>query len=185
MQPVRRAEGASPLPTIFEWDRGSVFVSPPPRRRGQRSVDVQARLSSIEHLLSRLVSSIPTALTRPEGPSSSDLQTLLSGQGEDVFHPGSSDEPRVMPHKPPPSGLFPANISHSSTGRVGYGWGLREGRLVSLVLEDNPDLKDVLVTLKESGISKNHLEWIIAGVPGRRMADGLVELYFRDIEWVS
>jgi hypothetical protein len=26
------------------------------------------------------------------------------------------------------------------------------------------------------------LEWLVAGVPGRRMADGLVELYFSDIE---
>jgi hypothetical protein len=52
------------------------------------------------------------------------------------------------------------------------------------VPEENTDLNDVLLTLKESGVSKNHLEWLIAGVPGRRMADGLVELYFRDIEYV-
>ena len=51
--------------------------------------------------------------------------------------------------------------------------------MISLSLEENPELKDVLPTLKESGISKRHLEWVIAGVPGRRMADGLVELYFR------
>lgn len=51
--------------------------------------------------------------------------------------------------------------------------------MISLSLEDNPELKEVLATLKESGISKFHLEWVIAGVPGRRIADGLVELYFR------
>jgi hypothetical protein len=63
--------------------------------------------------------------------------------------------------------------------RSGFGWGVREGRLISLSMEDSPELKDVLATLKESGISKFHLEWVIAGVPGRRIADGLVELYFR------
>jgi len=63
-------------------------------------------------------------------------------------------------------------------GRSGFGWGLREGRLISLSLEENPELKEVLSTQKESGISKGHLEWLIAGVPGRRMADGLVDLYF-------
>ena len=88
-----------------------------------------------------------------------------------------------MPHKPPPSGLFPSNMSHSTPpGRTGFGWGLREGRLINLVLEDNQELKEVLTTLAESGVSKSHLEWVIAGVPGRRMADGLVELYFR---WVK
>lgn len=54
--------------------------------------------------------------------------------------------------------------------------------MVNLIVDENPELKDVLSTLKESGISKGHLEWLIAGVPGRRLADGLVELYFRDIE---
>lgn len=54
--------------------------------------------------------------------------------------------------------------------------------MINLVLEDNTDLQDVLTTLKESGISKSHLEWLIAGVPGRRMADGLIDLYFKDIE---
>jgi hypothetical protein len=51
--------------------------------------------------------------------------------------------------------------------------------MISLSVEENVDLRDVLHTLEESGISKGHLEWVIAGVPGRRMADGLVELYFR------
>jgi len=51
--------------------------------------------------------------------------------------------------------------------------------MISLSTEENSDLQDVLQTLKESGISKGHLEFVIAGVPGRRMADGLVELYFR------
>lgn len=101
------------------------------------------------------------------------------------------DVPKTLiTHKPAPSGLFPAgvtptNLSSTPSGRAGYGWGLREGRLISLVPEENTDLNDVLSTLKESGVSKNHLEWLIAGVPGRRMADGLVELYFRDIEYVS
>lgn len=74
-------------------------------------------------------------------------------------------------------------MSYSNpTSRTGFGWGLREGRLISFSTEENPELKDVLGTLKESGISKGHLEWLVAGVPGRRMADGLVELYFADIE---
>jgi hypothetical protein len=51
--------------------------------------------------------------------------------------------------------------------------------MITLSLEDNLELKDVLHTLKESGIQKGHLEWLIAGIPGKRMADGLVELYFR------
>ncbi len=53
--------------------------------------------------------------------------------------------------------------------------------MISLNMEENPDLKEVLGTLKESGISKGHLEWVIAGVPGKRMADGLVTLYFRRV----
>lgn len=89
----------------------------------------------------------------------------------------------TMPHKPPPSGLFPAGSNpNAPPGRPSFGWGLREGRLINLNPDDNQELKEIVLTLQESGISKNHLEWMIAGVPGRRMADGLVELYFRDIE---
>ncbi|ORY34710.1 hypothetical protein BCR39DRAFT_585668 [Naematelia encephala] len=155
------------------------------------NADIHIRLNTIESLLSRLVSSMPqSAVTQPILPSnhsSPDVSTLTAS-GEDIFHPRSAptqDPPRQnMPFKPPPSGLFPANMSSTTpTGRSGFGWGLREGRLVNLSLEDNADLRDVLQTLKESGVSKNHLEWVIAGVPGRRMADGLVELYFRDIDW--
>ena len=51
--------------------------------------------------------------------------------------------------------------------------------MIILSEEESPELKGILATLKESGVSKSHLEWVIAGVPGRRMADGLVELYFR------
>lgn len=51
--------------------------------------------------------------------------------------------------------------------------------MICLSVEDNADLRELLSTLRESGVTKNHLEWLIAGVPGRRMADGLVELYFR------
>ncbi|WWC73652.1 uncharacterized protein I206_107624 [Kwoniella pini CBS 10737] len=155
--------------------------------------DVHARLNTIESLLSRLVTSLPQTLTSrsngnyvPTDASSPDVLTLTAS-GEDQFHPhaapNNNDSPiaRVnMPHKPPPSGLFPSNMSYSiPPGRTGFGWGLREGRRISLTTEDNQDLRDILQTLKESGIGKSHLEWLIAGVPGRRMADGLVELYFR------
>lgn len=51
--------------------------------------------------------------------------------------------------------------------------------MINLTVEDNAELRDVLLTLRESGVTKNHLEWLIAGVPGRRMADALVEMYFR------
>jgi hypothetical protein len=150
------------------------------------SSDVHVRLNAIEGLLTRLVTSLPTTMqTTTTSASSPDVLTLTAS-GEEIFHPRSApSEPSKpsMPHKPPPSGQFPANISYSTPpGRSGFGWGLREGRLISLSIEENPELKEVISTLKESGISKNHLEWLIAGVPGRRMADGLVELYFRDIE---
>ena len=118
----------------------------------------------------------------PSNHSSPDVSSLTAS-GEEIFHPRSapSDPPRqVMPHKPPPSGLFPSNMSYTiHPGRSGFGWGLREGRMINLSTEDNAELKDMLSTLSESGISKSHLEWVIAGVPGRRMADGLVDLYFR------
>lgn len=141
-------------------------------------------------MLTRLVSALPQALSNrtlsglTEG-GSPDVSSLPSG--EDVFHPQSAPQPplaepprQAYAYKPPPSGLFPASLSTSTpVGRSGYGWGLREGRMISLAVEDNAELRDVLVTLRESGVTKNHLEWLIAGVPGRRMADALVELYFR------
>lgn len=148
---------------------------------------MHARLATIEGMLTRLVSVIPQALASraPVDHSSPDVSSIAT-QGEDVFHPQSAPQPstepprQVFPHKPPPSGLFPANLSTSTpVGRSGFGWGLREGRMISLSVEDNAELRDLLLTLRESGITKNHLEWLIAGVPGRRMADALVELYFR------
>ncbi|UOH82815.1 hypothetical protein LQV05_005526 [Cryptococcus neoformans] len=151
---------------------------------------VNARLNTIENLLTRLISSIPQAIaSRPfAGDTGSPDVSSLTASGEEIFHPHATPPdpaPRVaMPHKPPPSGLFPSNMSYTTpTSRTGYGWGLREGRRISLSLDDNFELRDMLQTLKESGVSQGHLEWLIAGVPGRRMADGLVELYFRDIDW--
>lgn len=148
-------------------------------------LDVQARLSSIETLLGRLVNSMPQMARPPVDAASPDVSSLQP-TGEEIFHPRSAptqEAKQTMPHKPPPSGLFPASLSHDHPpGRSPFGWGLREGRMIALSLEESPDLKDVLQVLKESGLSKGHLEWLIAGVPGRRMADGLVDLYFRDIE---
>lgn len=150
------------------------------------NTDVNARLNTIENLLTRLISSIPQAIaSRPfAGDTGSPDVSSLTASGEEIFHPHATPPdpaPRVaMPHKPPPSGLFPSNMSYTTpTSRTGYGWGLREGRRISLSLDDNFELRDMLQTLKESGVSQGHLEWLIAGVPGRRMADGLVELYFR------
>ncbi|OCF33571.1 nuclear protein [Kwoniella heveanensis CBS 569] len=154
--------------------------------------DVHARLNSIETLLGRLVSALPSAMTRqtnstnyvPTDASSPDVLSLTAS-GEEIFHPHATppNEPNVprvtLPHKPPPSGLFPSNMSYTTPpGRSGFGWGLREGRRIALNAEDNLELRDILQTIKESGISKSHIEWLIAGVPGRRMADGLVDLYF-------
>ncbi|WVW86883.1 hypothetical protein I302_108938 [Kwoniella bestiolae CBS 10118] len=158
--------------------------------------DVHARLNTIESLLSRLVTSLPQQMSArpqngnyvPTDASSPDVLGLTAS-GEEIFHPhatppnepsGMSNQRVPMPNKPPPSGLFPSNMSYTTPpGRSGFGWGLREGRRISLTTEDNQDLRDILQTLKESGVGKSHLEWLIAGVPGRRMADGLVELYFR------
>ena len=150
--------------------------------------DVTARLSSIETLLSRLVSTLPAQPTHSfaniastSNHSSPDVLTLTAS-GEEIFHPQSRVDgtPRQpLPQKPPPSGLFPSSLHATGIGRSGYGWGLREGRMINLTEDESPELKTLLATLKESGISKGHLEWVIAGVPGRRMADGLVELYFR------
>ncbi len=135
-------------------------------------------------MLARLTQVIPQAIAARgfNDGSSPDVSSLPVG--EDVFHPQSAPQPepprQVYAHKPPPSGLFPASLSTSTpVGRSGYGWGLREGRMINLTVEDKAELRDVLLTLRESGITKNHLEWLIAGVPGRRMADALVEMYFR------
>ncbi|ORX37686.1 hypothetical protein BD324DRAFT_391775 [Kockovaella imperatae] len=154
--------------------------------------DVNARLNSIETLLSRLVSALPVqalhtfpSVHGASSHSSPDVSSLTAS-GEEIFHPQSRSDnaPRqALPQKPPPSGLFPASLHATGVGRSGYGWGLREGRMINLTDEESPDLKTILSTLRESGISKGHLEWVIAGVPGRRMADGLIELYFRDIDW--
>lgn len=150
------------------------------------NTDVNARLNTIENLLTRLVSSIPQAIaSRPfAGDAGSPDVSSLTASGEEIFHPHVTlPDPAsrvTMPHKPPPSGLFPSNMSYTTPpSRTGYGWGLREGRRIALSLDDNFELRDMLQTLKESGVSQGHLEWLIAGVPGRRMADGLVELYFR------
>lgn len=159
---------------------------------------MQARLTSIEGLLGRLVSNLPSMISGtssahnhhivPEASShSSPDVSALQPSGEEIFHPRSAPLPdrQTLPHKPPPSGLFPTALTQNvKPGRGSFGWGLREGRMISLSAEENLELRDVLNTLKESGLSKGHLEWLIAGVPGRRMADGLVDLYFRDIECV-
>ena len=143
--------------------------------------DVSARLNVIEGLLAQVVTALPQsamfqAPLLPNDRLSSDVSSLTAS-GEEIFHPRSSDlARRMLSGKPPPSGLFPV---HKPAERSGFGWGLTEGRMISLTEEDSPELSEVLQTLKESGISKGHLEWIIAGVPGRGMADGLVELYFR------
>nr|ODN91630.1 nuclear protein [Cryptococcus depauperatus CBS 7855] len=151
------------------------------------NADVHARLNTIENLLNRLVTSLPqNAVVGQSDHSSPDVSSLQTS-GEEVFHPhtqpleaASQRMTLNMPHKPPPSGLFPSNMSHQTPpGRSGYGWGLREGRRIALLPDDNFELRDMLQTLKESGVTQDHLEWLIAGVPGRRMADGLVELYFR------
>ena len=142
------------------------------------------RLAAIENLLGRLASSMTSSTSHPPplvDHASPDF-SLLTASGEEIFHPRAAEpEPRLsQPQKPPPSGLFPANVTSTGSGR--YGWGVRGGRPIHLNLEENIELRDVLQTLSESGVFQGHLEWLIAGVPGRRMADGLVELYFRDIE---
>ena len=152
-----------------------------------------SRLTTIETLLNRLIAQssapIPSALPAQVSIDPSlpvpDISSLQPS-GEEIFHPRSTPPAGLrpsFPNKPPPSGLFPSNLSHTApSSRTGFGWGLREGRLINLLPEENAELQDILQTLKESGITKGHLEWLIAGVPGRRMADSLVELYFKDIE---
>lgn len=177
------------MQAILEWSGRSQLVRLPRVAPADDSnSDVHARLNSIEALLTTLISrSAPTTAPLVTDASSPDV-LALTASGEDQFHPRSAPHATAetrqnLPHKPPPSGLFPSNMSYSNpTSRTGFGWGLREGRLISFSTEENPELKDVLATLKESGVSKGHLEWLVAGVPGRRMADGLVELYFADIE---
>jgi hypothetical protein len=141
-------------------------------------------------MLGKLMQNLPAApLSQPSSaasvPRPADIFSLTAS-GEEIFHPRSlqNQEPprQVMTHKPPPSGFFPAHLLHTPPpGNKGFGWGLREGRLISLSVEEDASLKDILAILKESGITKSHLEWVIAGVPGRRLADGLVEMYFRSV----
>ncbi|EIW71357.1 hypothetical protein TREMEDRAFT_20778, partial [Tremella mesenterica DSM 1558] len=158
-----------------------------------RNSEVVSRLNTIESLLSRLVAQSASSST-PSAPAQAipdavlpDLSSLTTS-GEEVFHPrgGPFSQPSrdTYSNKPPPSGLFPGNLSSSTPpGRSGFGWGLREGRRITFIPEESIELQSMLQTLKESGITKEHLEWLIAGVPGRRMADGLVDMYFKDIDW--
>ena len=175
------------MSAVSEWCRRSKCVSlcssldPVIAKVLDRNSDVSARLNAIEGLLAQIVSTFPQSATLqaslvPDDRLSHDVSSLTAS-GEEIFHPRSSDLARqMMSGKPPPSGLF--SVAKPAR-RSGFGWGLTEGRMISLTEEDSPELSEVLQTLKESGISKGHLEWIIAGVPGRGMADGLVELYFR------
>ena len=195
------SKGSSLVQTVPQWCRGPERVSHYMVTLSLTQLltlcgrsDVQARLSSIESMLGRLVSALPqvvnpsTAMVAATSGHSSPDVSSLQPSGEEIFHPRSAPLPdrQTLPHKPPPSGLFPTALTHNpKPGRGSFGWGLREGRMISLSAEENLELRDVLNTLKESGLSKGHLEWLIAGVPGRRMADGLVELYFRDIECVQ
>ncbi|BEI80967.1 hypothetical protein CcaverHIS002_0201270 [Cutaneotrichosporon cavernicola] len=151
--------------------------------------DVHARLTTIEGMLARLTQVIPQAIQGRgfNDASSPDVSSLPSG--EDVFHPPErtttrTPTPGVRPQAPT-LGSIPRQLVHiyaSGTKRLWLGFA-RGGRMINLTVEDNAELRDVLLTLRESGITKNHLEWLIAGVPGRRMADALVEMYFRDIDW--
>ncbi|KAL7425182.1 hypothetical protein Q5752_000870 [Cryptotrichosporon argae] len=153
--------------------------------------DVNARLSTIENLLSSMASFMPQILSRlniapVDGSSSSPDVSSLAPTGDDIFHPQSQPgdaRPQVFATKPPPSGIFPGMLAAAPSGRNVYGWGLKDGRVVSLDVEGSPELEGILATLRESGVSKHHLEWLIASVPGKRMADSLVNLYFRDIDW--
>ena len=188
-----REEGTTPVSAFLKWRGRSIFVSQSCKAFESWltstsltfRTDVSTRLGVIESLLSRLVASTPQQHSQPlqnlvSGRSSPDMSSLTPS-GEEFFHPQSHpDGTRRQPHpqKPPPSGTFPPHVSQSS-GHGGFGWGLKEARMIHLLDDENPDLRPILNVLKESGIAKGHIEWIIAGVPGRRLADGLIDLYFR------
>lgn len=65
----------------------------------------------------------------------------------------------------------------SSTPRPS-GWNAKAYRAIHLDPATNPGLQSVLPLVQKSGVSKAQLEAVLAGIPGKRLSDDLVNFYF-------
>lgn len=62
------------------------------------------------------------------------------------------------------------------------GWDAKAYRTIHLDPSNNPGLRSVLPLVQKSGVSKGQLEAVLAGIPGKRLSDALINFYFEHIK---
>lgn len=79
------------------------------------------------------------------------------------------------------SSIEPLTTTHPVSQFRGGGWGAKAYRLIHLDVKGNSCLRSLLEIVQTSGVTKAQLESLLSGVPGRRLADDLVDFYFRSV----